>query len=88
LDNTGKLTNFSLEVVDTVENRIQPDCDATIIYEHKSVALRLNPPDRDVIDFSFNPPNFLVVTGASGSNPLFYIRDVLKKQRKGMLLNV
>ncbi|MEJ7821740.1 MAG: hypothetical protein WKF85_05420 [Chitinophagaceae bacterium] len=83
LDNAGNLTNFSLQVMDTVREWVNPDCSATMISEYIGVALLLNPPDRDVIAFSFNPPNFLVVTGANSNNPNFYISDVFKKAKEG-----
>jgi hypothetical protein len=83
LDGAGNPVNFNINVVDTVKTNVNPDCGATTIYEEITVIISLNPPNRDVIVFSLNPPNFLVVTGSSGTDPLFYMRDVFKKANEG-----
>jgi len=81
LDNAGIISNFNLNVYDTVETNVKPDC--TIIYESINVFLFLNPPLSDVITLRLNPPNSLVVSGSSGNNPGFHMRDVFQKAREG-----
>ncbi len=81
LDNAGNINNFNLNVSDTVETNVNPDC--TIIYESINVALFLNPPGTDLIALRLNPPNSFVVSGSNGNNPGFHMNNVFQKARDG-----
>ena len=71
LDNSGSINNFKLNVNDTVETNVNPDC--TIIYESINAALFLNPLGTDLIVLSLNPPNSFVVSGSNGNDPGFHM---------------
>jgi hypothetical protein len=84
-DAAGNLTNFNLQVYDSVHTSIDPDCGATTIVESIYCVLYLTTSNNPIIQASLNPPNSLLVSALNGTDPVLRVKDVFAKANAGIV---
>lgn len=68
IDNMGNLSNFKLQVADTMEIAQNDECNDTYKYEYVKATLYLNAAQTDSIHFSLSSNGWLCIMAASNSN--------------------
>jgi hypothetical protein len=84
LDNSGSLTNFSLQVIDTTETSYS-ECGDSYKYEYIKTSLFLNTSMTDSIHFILGSGGWLCMTATSNNTPNITMCNVFGQTKEGII---
>ena len=83
VDNSGSLTNFKLQVVDTTWVAISQECGNSFSYDYLTTTLYLDPTMSDSIYFSLTYGGWLCMRAVSSNNPNIWMCNVFGQTKEG-----